>query len=206
MKDKQLYKIAGLSYLGIFFLAMFGNFFVLESLKNDPLDMVSNSMTLVGFGALAFIAAGVLDIVVAWALKDLFNKHPLTQLSTYLRLTHAVIMGAAAYALVLTRGLTDVAAIESQIEIFDTMWLIGLFFFGVHVILLSKILNKSAPKWITLALCAAGVMYMVDTTAQFTLGNYDDYADTFLALVAIPSVLGEMALSVWLLLQSKKTK
>lgn len=206
MKDKQLYKIAGMSYLGIFFLAIFANFFVLESIKNNPLDMVMNSAPLVGIGALAFMAAAVLDIVVAWVLKDLFKKHALTTVSTYLRLTHAVIMGLAVYALVLARGLNDADAIQTQISIFDTMWLIGLFFFGVHLILLSNILKNVIPKWMGVALLMAGVMYMVDTTAQFTLSNYDSHADTFLVLVMVPSILGEMAFSVWLLIKSGKSK
>lgn len=201
MKDSQLYRIAGLSYIGIFFLAIFGNFFVLESLKEDPLSV---SSSLVGFGAMAFLVAAVLDAVVAWTLKDLYKKHSLTTISTYLRLAHAIIMATAVYSLVQIRGLGDASVIENQIAIFDTMWLIGLFFFGAHVVLLSKILKKTAPTWIVFALFVAGVMYMIDTTAQFTFDNYDSYADTFLMLVAIPSILGEMALSVWLLLKSKQ--
>lgn len=201
MKDKQLYKIAGLSYLGIFFLAIFANFLVLDSLKNDPLSVSSN---LIGFGAMAFLVAALLDAVVAWTLKDLFKKHNLTTLSTYLRLTHAIIMAIAVYSLVLIRGMNDVDSIQNQIAIFDTMWLIGLFFFGVHLILLSNILKKTVPKWITFALFIAGVMYIVDTSAHFTFSNYEEYADIFLTLVAIPSILGEMALSIWLLLKSRK--
>lgn len=46
-------------------------------------------------------------------------------------------------------------------------------------------------------------MYMVDTGAHFVLENYQSYADIFLALVAIPSILGEMAFSIWLLFQKK---
>lgn len=42
MKAKSLYKIAGVSYVGIFFTAIFANFFVLDSLKNDPVNMVTN--------------------------------------------------------------------------------------------------------------------------------------------------------------------
>ncbi len=205
MTKKYLYRKAGLSYVGIFFLAMFANFFVLEGVKEDPVGMVSDSMTLVSFGAIAFLAAAVLDTIVAWVLKALYEKHPLTTPSTYFRLLHAAIMGIAVYALVNTRGLTDADAILAQVEVFDTMWLIGLFFFGVHLILLSKILRSVVPKWISISLFIAGIMYMLDTTLQFTFSNYDTYADTFLALVAIPSILGEMALSVWLLLKSSKT-
>lgn len=204
MKTKTLYKIAGVSYLGIFFTAIFANFFVLDSLKNDPVDMAANSMTLVGLGAMAFLVAAVLDTIVAWALKELYAKHPLTTPSTYFRLIHAAIMGVAVFALVMTRGLSGEESIITQIDIFDTIWLIGLFFFGAHLLMLSNILRNVAPDWIRYALFAAGAMYIIDTTAHFVLANYDSYADTFLVLVAIPSILGEMTLSIWLLLKSRK--
>jgi hypothetical protein len=204
MTNKQLYKIAGLSYVGIFFLAIFANFFVLESIKNDPVEMVSSSMSLIGFGAMAFLGAAILDIVVAWVLRDLFKKHSMTTVSTYLRLAHAFIMGIAVFALIQTRGLTESDAILAQVSVFETIWLIGLFFFGAHLILLSKILYGVVPKWMGVALWLAGTMYMLDTTAQFTFADYDSYADTFLALVAIPSILGEMAFSIWLLVKANR--
>lgn len=204
MSKEILYRIAGLSYIGIFFSAIFANFFVLEGIKNDPVSMVSGNMTIVSLGAMAFLVAAVFDAIVAWVFKDLFAKHPLTTPSTYFRLIHAVIMGTAVFALVLLRGMTDANTILNQVDVFETMWLIGLFFFGVHLIMLSNILKEVAPRWITIALLVAGVMYMLDTTAQFVLSNYSSYADIFLTLVAIPSILGEMALSIWLLLKSRR--
>jgi len=34
--------------------------------------------------------------------------------------------------------------------------------------------------------------------------NYDAYADLFLTLVAIPSIFGEMAFAIWLLVKGGK--
>ena len=45
---------------------------------------------------------------------------------------------------------------------------------------------------------------MTDTAAHFLIPNYEDYSDLFLALVAIPSILGEMSLAVWLLVKGGK--
>ena len=45
---------------------------------------------------------------------------------------------------------------------------------------------------------------MVDTAAHFLLANYEAHAPVFLALVAIPSIVGEMSFSVWLLIKSGK--
>jgi hypothetical protein len=77
-----------------------------------------------------------------------------------------------------------------------------LFFFGIHLILLGKILGR--PRLIGILLALAGTMYMVDTGAHFVLPNYEDHASIFLALVAIPSIAGEMSLAVWLLIRGGK--
>jgi len=45
---------------------------------------------------------------------------------------------------------------------------------------------------------------MVDTAAHFVLPNYASHADIFLMMVAIPSVLGEMSFSIWLLIKGGK--
>ena len=115
---------------------------------------------------------------------------------------HAAIMGAAIFALPLTLELTTAEDILYQVDIFNTIWLIGLFFFGIHLILLGKIFLR--PLLIAMALIIAGVMYIVDTSAHFMLEDYESYKNVFLALVAIPSILGEMSLAVWLLLKGGK--
>lgn len=204
MNTKRLYLITGVSYLGIFVTAIFANFLVLDSLKENPVEMATDSMTLVSLGAVGFMIAGVLDTIVAWTLKQLFEKHPLTTPSTYFRLIHAVVMSLAVFALVMIRGLSGAESILYQVAIFDTLWLIGLFFFGVHLMMLSRILSQVVPRWLAIALFVAGAMYMVDTTAQFVLTNYDAYADIFLTLVAIPSIVGEMSLAVWMLRKSRR--
>ena len=89
-----------------------------------------------------------------------------------------------------------------QTNIFNIIWLIGLFFFGIHLILLGRIIGK--PKLIAIFLVIAGAMYMIDTAAHFVLPDYEDYATIFLALVAIPSIIGEMAFSIWLLVKGGK--
>ena len=202
MKPRKLALIAGVSYLIIFFAAIFANFFVLQSILNDPLNTIQQNHMIVRFGILAFIITVVFDVVVAWALYGLYKNHALSGLSTYFRMMHAAIMGVAIFALPLAIASTTSQEILKQAEIFNTIWLIGLFFFGIHLILLGRIIGK--PKIIAVFLIAAGVMYMVDTAAHFILPNYQDYESIFLALVAIPSIFGEMAFSIWLLIKGGK--
>lgn len=205
MKPRHLSIVAGVSYLIIFFTAIYANFFVIESLIADPLGTVSDSAQHIRFGVLAFLVAAVCDVVVAWALYELYKDNILSRLSTYFRIIHATIMGTAVFALmqILTLpDLTDESVIHSLVDTFNTIWLIGLFFFGFHLILLGRIVKEI--RLIPLILTLAGIMYIIDTAAHFALPTYDVYADIFLILVAIPAVLGEMSFSVWLLWRGER--
>ncbi len=202
MKPRSLSIIAGISYLIIFFAAIFANFFVLESILKDPLVTIQENHLMVRFGIIAFLITVVFDVVIAWALYELYKKNNLSGLSTLFRMMHAAIMGVAVFALVIALSSTTTQEILKQVDIFNTIWLIGLFFFGMHLILLGRIIKK--PGIIAIFLIIAGIMYMIDTSAHFLLSNYDDYASTFLAIVAIPSIIGEMSFAIWLLAKGGK--
>ncbi|MFC4721238.1 DUF4386 domain-containing protein [Geojedonia litorea] len=202
MNTRTLAKIIGLSYLSIFFTAIFANFFVLEALLNDPLASLQDNHLMVRWGILAFMVTVALDVIIAWALYELFKEHVLSRLSTYFRLMHAAIMGVALFALQQVLVSTTAEAIIKQVDTFNTIWLLGLFFFGIHLMLLAKIIGK--PKVIALFLVIAGLMYMLDTVAHLMLTNYDAYSSLFLALVAIPSIIGELSLAIWLLVKGGK--
>jgi len=202
MTKRRLSVIAGISYLIIFFAAVFANFFVLESILNEPVLTIRENHMIVRFGILAFLITVVFDVVVAWALLEIYREHMLSVLSTLFRMMHAAIMGVAVFALVIALSATGSQEILHQADIFNIIWLIGLFFFGIHLILLGKIIGR--PNIIGIFLVIAGVMYMVDTAAHFVLPNYDSYANIFLALVAVPSIVGELAFSIWLLIRGGK--
>lgn len=198
---RQLARITGLSYVIVFFAAIFANFGVLEALSKAPMATVQTGGVFVRAGILAFLITVVFDVVIAWALQLLFKHHPLTLLSTLFRMMHAAIMGVAIFALPLSLKAKTASSILQQVDLFNTIWLIGLFFFGIHLLLLSQMLKQTRqfPLWIRFMLGCAGLMYMVDTAAHFMLVNYSDYATVFLTLVALPSMLGEMSFALWLL-------
>ena len=200
--QRQLAFIAGGSYVVIFTSAIFANFFVLELLLQKPLEAVADQALLVRFGIMAFLVTAVFDVLVAWALYGLYKSHPFSLPSTFFRLAHAIIMGTAVFVLLNVFTVSSEEAIVNQVVVFNNIWLIGLFFFGVHLLFLSRIVKHI--KFIPYLLFAAGVMYIIDTGAHFLLENYDIYADIFLALVAIPSIFGEMAFAIWLLVKGGK--
>ena len=202
MNPRLLSLYAGVSYLLIFFAAIFANFLVLDAIQNEPLTTIQQNPLMVRFGIIAFLITVVFDVVVAWALYELYKENIISGLSTLFRMMHAAIMGVAIFALVNSLSLTTGHEILQQAETFTTIWLIGLFFFGIHLILLGRIIKK--PKAIAIFLMIAGAMYMIDTGAHFLLSNYNEYASIFLALVAIPSIIGEMSLAAWLLVEGGK--
>jgi hypothetical protein len=204
MENRTLSLIAGTSYLIIFFAAIFANFFALESIIQAPIETVETNDLIVRIGIIAFLITVVFDVVVAWALKVLYRNHSLTALSTYFRIMHAAIMGVAIFALPLALKETTQDEILLHVDTFNYIWLIGLFLFGIHLLLLSKI--AIVPRFISVFLAVAGVMYIVDTVAHFSLSNYSDYASVFLVLVAVPSIFGEMSFALWLLIKGGRTE
>ena len=204
MNNRTLSIIGGTSYLIIFFAAIFANFFGLESIIKAPIETVENNDLIVRISIIAFLITVVFDVIVAWALRELYRNHSLTVLSTYFRMMHAAIMGVAISALPLALKETTQDGILLQVETFNYIWLIGLFFFGIHILLLSKI--AIIPRIIKVFLAIAGVMYIVDTIAHFSLSNYSDFASVFLILVAIPSIFGEMSFALWLLIKGGNTE
>ncbi|BCN93341.1 DUF4386 domain-containing protein [Thiomicrorhabdus immobilis] len=202
LEQRTLALIAGISYLIIFFAAIYANFFVIASLIDAPLSTIRQNPILVRSGILAFLITVVFDVLIAWALYELYKQHVLSLLSMLFRMMHAAIMGVAIFALATIFTSTTNDTILRQVDVFNTVWLIGLFFFGIHLMLLGNIIGK--PKIIAFLLVIAGFMYMLDTAAHFMLPNYQIYASVFLALVAIPSILGEMSFAIWLLAKGGK--
>lgn len=124
---RTLALVAGGSYCIIFIAASFANFYMLESLMADPLTTVRQDAIWIRAGILAFMITVVFDVVVAWALYELFKGHPLTLLSTLFRMMHAAMMGVAIHALPVVLTLASADDILQQIDIFNSIWLLGLF-------------------------------------------------------------------------------
>ncbi len=204
-------------YLAVFVLAIFANFLALAPVlqPGDPAGTAAalrDSETAFRLGAVGFLGIFVIDVVIAWALWVLFRPvhRDLSLLAAWLRLTYTVVLGAALgflYAALwlsatpgaLGDGQDD--AVLLALQTFDFTWVAGLAAFGVHLVVLGVLLLKArGPRWIAWLLMAAGVAYVLDTVAHLVLADYEASADLFLALVAVPSVVGEMSFAVWLLL------
>jgi hypothetical protein len=214
-------RIAGVSYVALFALAIFANFFVREGLvvggdAAATFTNIAESEALFRTGLLAFGIIFLLDVIVAGALHVVFesvSRH-VSLVAAWFRLVYTAFLGVAAVfffaALELVGGAGHLAAFtQAQLEghltlavnAFNYTWLIGLAAFGVHLVLIGYLMVRSGAvsRVLAVILAVAGTAYMIDTTAYTMLSNYSDFEGVLLAIVAIPSVVAEFAFAVWLL-------
>lgn len=218
--------IAGGSLLIMFFAAMFANFAVVEGLLvPDNAQATVNNLTanlpLFRAGIVAFLVVLITDVLAAWGLFAFFEpaNSSISRLASWFRLVYTALFGAALFGLVSIQGLVSNPALAAWIEPaqlqgqvmlyfseFNTTWTFSLVLFGAHLFVLAVLIIRTghAPKWIGFFLLLAAFGYLADSLAQYLLPTYADYETIFLMLVAIPGILGEVALSLWLLFKGGK--
>lgn len=221
MSSNKLAKLTGLGYLIIFITGFYSNFFVLESLvvpDNAALtvDNILRNEFLFKTGIIGFVIMVLADLILAWTLYLLLKSvnENLSLLTAWLRLVNATIFGVALYKLLDVLQMLNspelTTNIQNQVVLslsgFNNIWLIGLVFFGVHLIFLGNLIFKSnfTPKLIGILLMTAGVGYLIDSTANFMLSDYDKYKDVFSAIVMLPGIVGELSFTIWLLVKNVK--
>lgn len=218
--------IAGIGYVVLFVLSVFANFVVREGLvvSGDARATAANiadSEGLFRLGMVSFLVIFLVDVVVAWGLYIVFRRadRDLSLLAAWFRLVYTVFLGAALIyffqALQFLSGSAvseafDTAQREAQalvaLDTFNSAWLVGLAAFGLHLIVLGGLVvrSRSAPTALGWVLTVAGAAYVIDTVAHSLLGTYSDYETAFIVMVAVPSVIAEGWMGLWLLLRGGK--
>ena len=224
----KIARIAGIGYLIVFVTGIFSNFFVLQGLmvSGDAAATTQNiteNDVLFRAGIVSFIIMVAFDLLLAWALYVLLRpvNKDLSLLSGWLRLVNAAIFGIALFGLVnvmqMVSGAEYLAAVEpvrlqaqimTSLGTFNNTWLIGLVFFGFHLLLLGYLIVRSGyiPRIIGYLLIVASAGYLIDSFANFLLPGYSEYEDIFMLIVVIPGVVGELSLTGWLLIKAGKFK
>jgi len=217
---------AGLAYATLFVLAFFANFAVRERLVDldDAAATAANladNEPLVRIAMLAFLVIFVLDIAVAWLLHVVLSHtgERRSLLAAWFRIGYTVFLGVAlvflfvALRLVSGDGFVTAAGVDEHadlallaVDAFNATWMIGLALFGVHLIVLARIFWASslAPRWLAAVVAVAGAVYLIDTIGYTLLTDYDAAAGFFMAIVVGPAVVGELALTVWLLRHGRR--
>lgn len=219
--------ISGIGYVVLFVLGVFGNFFVREGLvvSDDAQATAANiaeSEGLFRLGMVSFLVIFLVDVVVAWGLYIVFRRtnRDVSLVAAWFRIVYTVLLGVALIyffqALQFLNGSAvaeaiDVSQREAQalvaLDTFNSAWLIGLAAFGVHLIVLGGLIVRSrvAPRLLGTVLVVAGAAYVVDTIAHSLLSNYAELETAFIVAVAVPSVIAEGWMALWLLFRAGKS-
>jgi len=219
----RIARLAGAGYLVIFVSGIFANFFVLEGMvvAGDAQATAANILgntTKYRAGIFSFFVMVIFDLLLVWALYLLFKpvNKDISLLAAWLRMVNVAIFGVALYHLfnvLLVLSDADYLAVFTpaqlqaqamlSLDAFNSTWLVGLVFFGIHLFFLGYLIIKSTyiPGIIGILLVAAGAGYLIDSFASFLLPSYDDYQNVFLMIVVVPGVVGELSLTLWLLIK-----
>ena len=60
------------------------------------------------------------------------------------------------------------------------------------------------PKILGILLMLSSLGYLIDSFANFLMPNYVDYKTIFMMIVAIPGIVGELYLTLWLLFKGTR--
>jgi hypothetical protein len=198
---------AGLALAVMAFLAAFGVFGSVGALVT-PGDAAKTAVDIAGsqalfrWGIASLILVAVLDVVVAGALFTLFApvNRSVSLMAAGFRVAYAAVYLVAIIQLVVALGvLGDPAQALRAIDAYNTIWLVGLILFGVHLLLIGYLAYRSGfmAKVFGILLVVAGLGYVVDgflavlvPGPSFSIGQF-----TF---------VGEVALIFWLLIKGSR--
>ncbi len=220
---RKISLVAGIGYLVIFVTGIFANFFILEKLvAHDNAGLTLKNITehaaLFRLGIMTFIIMVLFDLVLTWALYVLLRpvNRDLSLFMAWFRLVNCAVFGVALFHLFDVLELTGESAyltmisteyIEAEVmramSAFNYTWLLGLLFFGIHLLALGALVLQSGfiPRFIGYLLFLAGAGYLADSFAQFLMTNYADYQNLLMMIVVVPGVVGELSFTIWLLLK-----
>lgn len=219
--------IGGIGYLIIFITGIYANFVVLESLKVAgnklaTFQNLSNNQETFKMGIISFVFMLIADVVLTWCLYELFKSfnQRLSKITAWFRLVNVIFFGVALFYLSSVLKLTNpqeiinhgkeylVNEVNYILVAFNNTWLVGLLFFGIHLVLLATLMFKyiRIPNFIPMLLMIAGAGYLVDSILQFTYTDYKSISEISNTIVVLPGIVGELSLTFWLLFYKSITQ
>ncbi|MEJ2584352.1 MAG: DUF4386 domain-containing protein [Robiginitalea sp.] len=222
MSPRKISTLSGIAYLLIFITGIYANFAVLEPLISweDPgltYQNLNESPGKFRNAVWAFALMLVFDFFLVWGLYRLFAHagKKIALAASALRLINVLFFLIALLHLARVSDFlgqstdawdTPALTVMGLLKKFDVIWLAGLIFFGLHLLVLSRLVVKSAvtPRFIGILLAVAGIGYIIDSGAQWWLPNYEDLELYFSLLVIVPGVVGELSLTLFLLFYARR--
>ena len=219
---RGLVKASGLMYLVLLVLGMFSPL-VLESLvvagsATETAENLLNAKGLFGFSLVTWFPIVAVDVAISVTLYQVFAKsgRTIALIASGFRIVYAAVLGSFLLDLYGVYGLLNAseglvgadlaqnyAAVLVGVESFMSGFQLALMFFGINMVLLGVAVLRSGyfPKVIGAVLAVAGFGYLIDSLTIFLTSNHNDSLS--IALLT-PALIGEVALTVWLLAKSRK--
>jgi hypothetical protein len=220
MSPLTLARVAGLLYLVIFLMAPFAEFFVREGLivAGDASTTASNIIASEGLFRAGFatdLIVFVIEIAQAALLYILLApvSRPLALVMSFARLAQATILGLNLLnmftGLQLLTGSEYAAAFDAgQVQALALVFLnaqsagyeLGLVFFALHLFTLGYLVYQSGylPRILGVLLVVSAIGYVANSFAVFLA---PDLADVTAVAVLIAALIGELPLTLWLLVK-----
>jgi hypothetical protein len=212
-------RVAGMLYLMIIVLGLFGELFVRASLisPGDASETARQILSAESLFRMGFLTDSIMflsDVALAVLLFVLLNpvNKTLALIAVCFRLmqTAVIALNLLNYyaALLILTGATDTSGLETaQIHSLSSMFLdlhsygydLGLILFGVHCIVLGYLIAMSLymPKVLGYLVMAAGVTYLVGSYTRFL---FPDFVDAVSPIYGI-AIISELSLCLWLLVK-----
>lgn len=203
-------KVVGIGYLIVFILGFFGVFVETFIVPGDAATTATNlkaSELIFRMGIVSWLIVLAADAVVAWALYVLLvpASKGLSLLAAWFRLVFVAI-----FAINMLNRLNALQLIESDqsqmmllLDAHNFGVNIAFVFFGIHIAVLGYLVFKSdyMPRIIGALLMVASVGYFIDSFASILSPAYASNETMFIIFIAVPAVISELSLTLWLLLK-----
>lgn len=211
MSPQHLARLTGALYILLVVLGMLGPL-TLESMlvAGDPAETAENiaaAGTRFDLSLIAWVVIVAVDVAISVTLYLLLA--PVSRAQALVTAAFRLVYSAALAALlallfVANLILSDGTGRDTEalfaLEAFSVGFLAALVFFGLHLTLLGALFYQSRylPRVLAVLLVAAGIGYVVDSLASLLV---DDYGGILAAVLLTPAVLGEVGLTLWLLIK-----
>lgn len=204
-------RACGVIYVLIFVAAIFGEVFAARLVDSSNAAVIavnvvkSEATWRLGYSAQAFTM--LCDVTVSWLLYVLLapvNRN-LALLAAFFRLTYVAAYAPAVIANVAVLRLAqqhNSAAALFAVRMHDTAFAASLIFFGANLLIAGYLIARApiAVAWLSVALQAAGVCYIVNT---FTIFMAPAIHALISPWILLPPFVGELSLTFWLLFTRK---
>jgi Domain of unknown function (DUF4386) len=157
-------------------------------------------------GVFSLFLVAALDVVVGWALYQVFRpvSERLSMLAALLRTAYAV---AFVFGIIQLVGLTNLVNTQSaahsqalqRIDRFTNIWDAGLVLFGISLLLVAYLVYRSsyAPNLLGVLVAIAGFGYLVDSFSRLHSRS------SSLDISAITGI-GEFVFALWLVIRGRR--